>query len=151
MILWICTETKILFYFVGLLAATFLSVVLRGLLPCHKILFLPLIVVSKFSKSSQGAKFSFWFSMSALCMLCMVHANLERCTNLTFHVTWCFLQAHCGMRAHHLRVSVALPEGFPPRRSGGRWRRGGLPTQVTTSSNSSSCLCHIRLQFGCCI
>ena len=39
-------------------------------------------------------------------------------------------QAHCGVWPHHLRVSVSLPQGLPPRGPGGCGRGGGLPTQV---------------------
>ena len=39
-------------------------------------------------------------------------------------------KAHRGLRPHHLRISLPLPKGLPPRGSGGCWRWGGLPPQV---------------------
>ena len=62
-------ETKILFSSVGLLAA-FLSVVLCGLLPCHKIFFLSLLVVSTFQQVHKEPSFHLVFSV---CTLHVVH------------------------------------------------------------------------------
>ena len=40
------------------------------------------------------------------------------------------MQAHSGVRPHHVRVSLTLPEGLPARGQGGCGRGGGLPAQV---------------------
>ena len=40
------------------------------------------------------------------------------------------MQAHRGLRPHHLRVRLPLPQGLSPRGPGGRRRRGGFPAQV---------------------
>ena len=99
-----------------------------------------------FQKIHHEPSFCLVFNVCTLCMLYMVHADRERCINLTFQVTWCFFQAHRGLRAHHLWVGVALPEGLSPRGSGGCWRWSGFPPQVL--SLTSSCLCH-RFGSGC--
>ena len=42
----------------------------------------------------------------------------------------CFQEAYRGVRPHHVRVSLPLPEGLPARGQGGCGRGGGLPAQV---------------------
>ncbi len=49
-------------------------------------------------------------------------------------------QAHRGVRPHHLRVGLALPQGLSPRGPGGRGRGGRVPAQVKDPGAVHSCV-----------